>query len=106
MIGSPLPPPSSFAEGQRLVYGWLVAGAGMFCGAVACAVLAVLVWGSWPASFFGQIITILGFALGGFIVAMCFVIVGLLVGGPVGRFKAHVSKDGADLEAGKDEGTG
>lgn len=94
-----LPPPTTFAEGQRKVYGWLVAGAGMFCGAVAVGVIAVLVFGKWPAPLFQQIITILGFALGGFILAMCFVIVGLLVGGPVGRFKAHVSKDGADVEA-------
>lgn len=45
MIGSPLPPPTSFAEGQRLVYGYLVAAAGMFCGASACAIVAILVWG-------------------------------------------------------------
>lgn len=94
-----LPPPTTFAEGQRLVYGYLVAGAGMFCGAVACAIIAVLVWGKWPATLYGQIITILGCVLGGFVVAMCFVIVGLLVGGPVGRFKGHVSKDGVDVEA-------
>ena len=96
---SPLPPPTSFAEGQRLVYGWLVAAAGMFCGATALGILAVLVWGGWPVTLYGQIITILGCALGGFIAAMCFVIVGLLVGGPVGRFKGSVTRDGATVEA-------
>lgn len=99
MIGQPLPPPTSFAEGQRLIYGWLVAGAGMFCGAVALALIAILVWGRWPSTLYGQIVTILGCTLGGFIVAMCFVIVGLLVGGPVGRFRGSVSRDGASVEA-------
>jgi hypothetical protein len=101
MIGEPLPPPTTFAEGQRLIYGWLVAGAGMFCGAVACGLIAILTWGKWPSTFYGQIITILGLTLGGFIIAMCFVIVGLLVGGPVGRFKGSVA-DGdktASIEA-------
>ena len=30
----PLPPPGTFAEGQRLIYGLLAAAAGMFCGAL------------------------------------------------------------------------
>jgi hypothetical protein len=99
MIGQPLPPPTTFAEGQRLVYGWLVAAAGMFCGAMAIGLIVIFVWGGWPATLYGQIITILGCSLGGFIAAMIFVIVGLLVGGPVGRFKGSVSKDGATVEA-------
>lgn len=93
------PPPSTFAEGQRLVYGWLVAAAGMFCGAVACGLIAIFVWGKWPATLYGQIITILGWTLAGFILAMSTVIIGLLVGGPVGRFKATVSKDAVTMEA-------
>jgi hypothetical protein len=96
---TPLPPPTSFAEGQRLVYGWLVAAAGMFCGGTALGLIAVLVWGGWPASLYGQIVTILGCALGGFIAAMGAVIIGLMVGGPVGRFKASATKDGATFEA-------
>jgi hypothetical protein len=88
---TPLPPPTTFAEGQRLIYGWLVAGAGMFCGAVACSLIGILVWGKWPATFYGQIITILGCSLFAFILAMSVVIIGLLVGGPVGKFKANVT---------------
>lgn len=83
-----LPPPQTFSEGQRLVYGYLVAAAGMFSGAVAIGLILILVYGGWPVSLYGQILTTLGLALGGFIVAMFSVIVGLLVGGPVGRFKA------------------
>jgi ABC-type branched-subunit amino acid transport system permease subunit len=95
----PLPPPATFAEGQRLVYGYLVAAAGMFCGAAAIAMVCLLMWGNWSKAEEHSIVMIFGFTLGGFVVAMSCVIVGLLVGGPVGRFKGHVSKDGVDLEA-------
>jgi hypothetical protein len=37
--------------------------------------------------------------LGGFIAAMLAVIVGLLAGGPVGRFKVSATRDGAAIEA-------
>jgi hypothetical protein len=94
-----IPPPTSFAEGQRLIYGWLAAAAGMFSGAVAIGLIAVLVWGGWPTSLYGQIVTILGIALGGFIACMAAVMIGLLVGGPVGRFKGSVTKEGATFEA-------
>jgi hypothetical protein len=95
---TPLPPPTTFAEGQRLIYGWLVAGAGVFCGGVSCALIAILVWGKWPETFFGQIITILGCALFAFIAAMCVVIVGLLVGGPVGKFSGKASDGTRSIE--------
>lgn len=94
-----LPPPTSFAEGQRLVYGYLVAAAGMFCGVMAIAMICLLMWGNWSKSEEHTIVVIFGWTLGGFIAAMSAVIVGLLVGGPVGRFKGSVSKDGASIEA-------
>jgi len=37
-----LPPPGTFAEGQRLVYGLLAAAAGMFCGGCAIATITLL----------------------------------------------------------------
>ena len=46
-----------------------------------------------------SIVVIFGWSLGGFIVAMIAVIVGLLAGGPVGRFKVAAGRDGASLEA-------
>ena len=46
-----------------------------------------------------SIVLIFGWSLGGFIAAMVAVIVGLLAGGPVGRFKMTASKDGASFEA-------
>jgi hypothetical protein len=93
------PPPGSFAEGQRLIYGWLAAGGGVFCGASAVAMVSLLMWGGWSAAEEHTIVVIFGCALGGFIAAMSAVIVGLLVGGPVGRFKGSAGRDGVSLEA-------
>jgi hypothetical protein len=95
----PLPAPGTFAEGQRLVYGLLAAAAGMFCGACAIAMIALLMWGGWSAQEEHSIVVIFGWALGGFIAAMVAVIVGLLAGGPVGRFRLAAGRDGASLEA-------
>ena len=94
-----LPPPRTFAEGQRLIYGLLAAAAGIFCGLCAVAMVALLMWGGWSAREEHSIVVIFGWSLGGFIVAMIAVIVGLLAGGPVGRFKVAASRDGASLEA-------
>ena len=99
----PLPPPGTFAEGQRLVYGLLAAAAGMFCGLAAVAMIALLMWGGWSAAAEHSIVIIFGWALGGFIAAMVAVIVGLLAGGPVGRFKLSAGREGASVEAARQE---
>ena len=99
---SPLPPPQNFAEGQRYVYGLLAAAAGMFCGACAAMMVALLMWGGWSPAEQHSIVVIFGWALGGFIAAMVAVIVGLLAGGPVGRFKVEAGRDGASFEADAD----
>jgi hypothetical protein len=61
--------------------------------------VALLMWGGWSAAEEHTIVTIFGWSLGGFIAAMIVVIVGLLAGGPVGRFKVAATRDGAMLEA-------
>ena len=94
-----LPPPATFAEGQRYVYGLLAAAAGIFCGACAVVMIALLMWGGWSPAEEHSIVAIFGWSLGGFIAAMVAVIVGLLAGGPVGRFKVVANRDGASLEA-------
>ena len=94
-----LPSPATFAEGQRYVYGLLAAAAGIFCGACAVAMVALLMWGGWSAAEEHSIVAIFGWSLGGFIAAMVAVIVGLLAGGPVGRVSVVASRDGASLEA-------
>ena len=94
-----LPSPLTFAEGQRYIYGLLAGAAGMFCGGCAIAIVALLMWGGWSAAEEHTIVTIFGWSLGGFIGAMVVVIVGLLAGGPVGRFKVEAGRDGASFEA-------
>src|SRR4051812_16147499 len=94
-----LPAPTTFAEGQRYIYGLLAAAAGMFCGACAVAMTALLMWGGWSATEEHSIVAIFGWSLGGVIAAMVAVIVGLLAGGPVGRFKLSANGDGASGEA-------
>jgi hypothetical protein len=93
-----LPRPETFAEGQRYIYGLLAATAGIFCGGCAVAMIALLMWGGWSGAEDHSIVTIFGWSLGGFIIAMVVVIVGLLAGGPVGRFKVTATRDGATLE--------
>lgn len=96
-------PPGTFAEGQRLVYGWLAAAAGVFCGGASIAMVCLLMWGGWSAAEEHTIVVIFGCALGGFIATMSAVIIGLLVGGPVGRFKGSATRDGVSLEAESEE---
>jgi hypothetical protein len=94
-----LPPPQTFAEGQRYIYGLLASAGGMFCGGASGVMVALLMWGGWSPAEEHTIVTIFGWCLGGFIVAMIAVIVGLLAGGPVGRFKVAATRDGATIEA-------
>lgn len=89
-----IPPPTSFAEGQRLAYGCLAAGAGMFFGLMCAAMVAILMWGGWPSAEFHSIVKIFGWALLAFIAGSITVTIGLMVGGPVGRFKGSASKSG------------
>jgi hypothetical protein len=97
MSPSNLPPPVTFAEGQRYIYGLLASAAGMFCGAAAGFMVALLMWGGWSPAEEHTIVRIFGWSLGGFIVVV--VIIGLLAGGPVGRVKLSASRDGAAIEA-------
>ena len=104
-IMKPLPSPLTFAEGQRYIYGLLASAAGMFCGAAAGFMVALLMWGGWSVREEHTIVSIFGWALGGFIAAMIVVIIGLLAGGPVGRVKLSATRDGAVIEADCGSGT-
>jgi hypothetical protein len=94
-----MPPPTSFAEGQRAIALWAMILAGMFAGVMICAILAVLIWGGWPPALYRLIIYVIAGALAGFVISMVAVILALAVGGPVGRFTVDVTKDGAKLDA-------
>jgi hypothetical protein len=98
-----LVPPSTFAEGQRAIYGAAVILAGVFAGLVCLAFIAIFVGGVWlkvwPQGRYEQILTILGYGFAGFICAMVAVICFLAVGGPVGKVKGGASlKDGVNID--------
>lgn len=101
-------PPATFSEGQRAIYGCAVTLAGMFAGAVCLAFIAIFVLAVWwkvvPQGQYVQIVSILGYGFGGFILAMIAVILTLAVGGPVGRFKGGASlTNGVNLDVASDE---
>ena len=94
-----LPAPTTFAEGQRALFGVLAALAGMACGTLSVAMICLLYFGHWSKGEEHTIVVIFGCSLGGCILLMGAVIVGLLAGGPVGRLKVNASKDGLGIEA-------
>lgn len=96
---SPFPPPQTFAEGMRLLFAIAALVAGVAFGLGTVALIAVLVWGGWPASLYAKIIGILGVVAIGSLVLIAITQVGILLGGPVGRFSAKVGKQGAELSA-------
>lgn len=96
-----LPPPTTFAEGQRKLFGALMAIAGVCFGLAGIAVGAIIVWGDWPAELARLRLLLVGGALGGAILGSIAVTIALAVGGPVGRFKVAATKEGASVEAGK-----
>jgi hypothetical protein len=97
-----LPPPTTFAEGQRALFGWLMSAAGVFCGLGFAGVILLLWLGGWSQASEGQRIGAIALMGAGFPLGMISVIIAMAVGGPVGRFKADISKDGASVEAESD----
>lgn len=94
-----LPPPATFPEGQRALFGCLSSLAGMAAFVFAVWVTRYFMTHSWDGEVLqGKVIDNLGWALLAALAVMSFVTIGLLVGGPVGRFKGGVGKDGANFE--------
>jgi len=94
-----LPPSTTFAEGQRKLFGILAALAGVLYGLAALVAATIVVWGDWPPELAKLRLIILWSALGGAIIGSIAVTLGLLVGGPVGRIDIEATKDGAKLSA-------
>lgn len=103
MPGPKLPPPKTFPEGQRALALVLASAAGIFCGLCAVGLVLILWLGGWTPDTQSQRITVFGITMVGILSGMMAVIVGLLIGGPVGRLKASAGRDGASLEASGDE---
>lgn len=97
-----LPAPGSFAEGQRMIFGCLVAAAGVAHFAFAAVIVAILVKSDWGKDNFAQIIEILGYGLFLLLAIDGAVVIALALGGPVGRLKLKAGKDGFEGEASGD----
>jgi hypothetical protein len=93
------PPPTNFVEGTRQLYGALMAAGGVFYGIAGAALTIALIYGPWAPATEALRLKLLGGALAGFFIGSITVTVALAVGGPVGRLKGKVSKDGAELES-------
>jgi len=95
-----LPPPTTFSEGLRLLFAVAAIGFGVAVGLGMVVLVSVLVWGGWPAEYYGQILSILGWIAVGALGLLTVTQVGQLLGGPVGRFKGGISlKDGVNFDA-------
>ena len=100
-----LPGPGTWAEGQRGLMSWLMAAAGVFSGFCIVFIVLLLWLGGWTVQTEAQRLTIISIALVAFAFGMIAVILALAVGGPVGRFKANLSKDGGGMELEGDTAT-
>jgi len=94
-----LPPPATFAEGQRAVALWCMSAAGIFCGLGLAGIILLLWLGGWTVASEPQRITCISLMGAGFPLGMIAVVLALAVGGPVGRFKLAASRDGVSAEA-------
>jgi hypothetical protein len=93
-----LPPPVTFNDGQRKLYGVLMAIAGVCFGLAAIAAACVVIWGTWPEGLAKIRLYIVG---GGLLMASAgsiLVTIALAVGGPVGRVKQRITKEGIETE--------
>lgn len=100
------PEPSTFAEGQRRLYGIAVALAGIGFGLAVLLGGCLVLFLHWGAALQPEQLHILA----GLLVAGCInttiVIIGLLVGGPVGRFRgeADIGDRKIEIEANSNGG--
>lgn len=93
------PEPQTFAERLRGIMSWMLFAAGVVCTAMAGSVVLITWQGGWTAGTEHQRLSIIGWALLGSLTGLLAVIVSLAIGGPVGRFKGRIGRDGAELEA-------
>ena len=94
-----LPPPTTFVEGQRKLYGILMSVAGVCFGLAAIAAASVVIWGDWPAGLAKLRLYIVGMGLLMACAGSISVTIALAVGGPVGRFKTKITREGVETEA-------
>lgn len=86
-----LPPPTTFAEGQRKLYGIAAGAAGIAFGLAVLVGTSIAVFGNWGPALVKTQLYILGGCLAVGSIGTMIVTIGLLVGGPVGKFTGKVS---------------
>lgn len=94
-----LPPPLTFGDGQRQLYGLAAGVAGVAFGLAVLVGASIVVFGDWGLSLLPTQLYILGGCLAVGSLGTIAVTIGLLVGGPVGRIRVKADKSGAELEA-------
>ena len=93
------PPPLTFAEGQRRLYGIAAGIAGVAFGLAVIVGASIIVFGDWSPGLERARLYILGGLVAAGTAGTIIVTIGLLVGGPVGRMKANVSRESVSVEA-------
>lgn len=95
--------PGGFTEGQRMIFGCLVAFAGIAHFVFAAVMVWIFVWGAeWGDETRQQRLEILGWGFLFLLAIDAMVVLSLSLGGPVGRLKGKAGKDGFDFEASGD----
>jgi hypothetical protein len=86
-----VPPPTTFAEGQRKLYGIAAAAAGVCFGLAVVVGATIVAFGDWGKDQLHFQLIILFALLGAGTLNTTIVIIGLLLGGPVGKFSGKLS---------------
>lgn len=98
-----LPKPTTFEDGLRQLFSIGMVAAGVFAGLMSVGMVGLFYYvGTKNPPMMELCLKILAGGFAGFLASMIIVIVSMSIGGPVGRFKVHASKDGLDLEASGD----
>jgi hypothetical protein len=93
-----LPRPTTFEQGQRYAYGMAAGAAGIAFGIGVLVASFVVVFGHWAPSLQPtQLYILAGLAAAGCL-NTTIVIVGLLVGGPVGKLNTKLSDGTRSIE--------
>lgn len=94
-----LPPPTNFSEGQRALFGIAAGVAGVIFGLAVLGGSLVVLIGHWAPGLEPVQLYIIAGCIAAGCLNTTIVIVGLLLGGPVGRLSVKASKDGAEIDA-------
>jgi hypothetical protein len=93
-----LPEPTTFEQGQRKLYGIAAAIAGIAMGLAAAIGALIVIFGKWGAALLPTQLYILAGCIAVGSINTTIVIIGLLLGGPVGKLSGKVSDGSRTVE--------